>query len=180
MTLSDFATFSTAISGLAVTASLVYLAMQTHQAAKHTKALIAQGRVSSNLDAAIRSSDPEMLAAQISCAGGTPTADRIKMYQFLISCVMHMQNAEEVFFQHETGLLSDDQFESHRAYLVAFFSSRGVHWYWNMWKSQRPHTQGKFKAWIDELAKEIPKGSFDARFDGYIAQIAAVTKSNAS
>ena len=45
MTLSDFATFSTAISGLAVTASLIYLALQTHQNAKHTKALILEARM---------------------------------------------------------------------------------------------------------------------------------------
>ena len=42
MTLSDFATFCTAISGLAVTASLIYLGLQTYQSTKHTRALMSE------------------------------------------------------------------------------------------------------------------------------------------
>jgi hypothetical protein len=44
MTLNDFATLSTAISGIAVTVSLIYLAVQTRQNARHTKALLQQGQ----------------------------------------------------------------------------------------------------------------------------------------
>ena len=84
-----------------------------------------------------------------------------------------MQNAEEVFLQHEEGLLSDDQFNSHRAYLVVFFSSAGVRWYWNVWKSQRPGTQQAFKTWIDEIIREVPTRSFDVSMDGFLAQMLA-------
>jgi hypothetical protein len=44
MTLSDLASIGSLVSGTPVTASLIYLALQTHQDAKHTKALIHQGR----------------------------------------------------------------------------------------------------------------------------------------
>ncbi len=40
MTLADAASFSTAVSGFAVTASVIYLAIQTRQASRHTRALI--------------------------------------------------------------------------------------------------------------------------------------------
>jgi len=82
-----------------------------------------------------------------------------------------------VFLQHEEGLLSDDQFQSHRAYLVVFFSSAGVRWYWNVWKSQRPDTQQKFKAWIDEIIGAMPTRSFDISMDGFLAQIMSATSS---
>jgi hypothetical protein len=177
MTLSDFATFSTAISGLAVTASLIYLALQTHQNAKHTRALIAQGRAASNIDAAARQTDSELAAAYIAVAGGTPTPDRIQMLQFLMICVTHLQNAEEVFFQHEQGLMSDEHFWSHRGYLIPFLAAPGARVYWNIWKSFRPHTQEKFKAWIDAIVEEVPMRNVDSSLDGYIAQIAAATKS---
>lgn len=178
MTLSDFATFSTAISGLAVTASLIYLALQTHQAAKHTKALIAQGRVASNLDAVIGSSNAAMVSAIITGGGGTPTPERVSTLQFVSYCVMHLQNAEEVFFQHEQGLMSDDHFGSHRAYVAAMFRSPGVRVMWDGWKATRPNIQAKFKAWVDEIVKETPVVLSDMNLDGLVAQIAAATQNN--
>ena len=63
MTLSDFATFSTALSGMAVTASLIYLALQTHQNAKHTKALIHQGRIAGLRDVFLATADADVATA---------------------------------------------------------------------------------------------------------------------
>ena len=154
MTLSDVASIGSLISGIAVLVSLIYLSQQTRQSTKHTMALVAQGRVASNIDAAGKSSDPEMMAAYIAGSGGTPTPDRIRMFQFMMICVMHIQNAEEVFFQYEQGLLSDEHFQSHRGYLVPFFANPGVRVYWGVWKSFRPHTQEKFKAWVDAMIGE--------------------------
>jgi hypothetical protein len=45
MTLSDISSIVGMISGLAVLASLIYLAQQNRQNVKHTRALIQQGRV---------------------------------------------------------------------------------------------------------------------------------------
>ena len=44
MSLSDLAAIATVISGLAVLGSMIYLAQQTRQNSKHTRALIQQGR----------------------------------------------------------------------------------------------------------------------------------------
>jgi len=51
------------VSGLAVTASLIYLALQTHQNAKHTRALIHQGRVAALRDILLAGADPNVAAA---------------------------------------------------------------------------------------------------------------------
>src|SRR6185503_16316623 len=84
MTLSDLATFSTAVSGLAVTASLIYLALQTHQNAKHTRALIHQGRVAALRDVFLASADPDIARAWIVTTGGKPTPEAVQQRQFLL------------------------------------------------------------------------------------------------
>ena len=43
MPLSDLASIGSVFSSLAIAVSLIYLGIQTHQAAKHTRALISQG-----------------------------------------------------------------------------------------------------------------------------------------
>src|SRR6185437_15015254 len=112
MTLSDFATFSTAISGLAVTASLIYLALQTHQAAKHTKALIHQGNAARIMGMASVFTSADMVAAIIVGNGGTPSPDEIQKRQFGYWCMTLVVSMEDTFGQHEEGLISEDRFNS--------------------------------------------------------------------
>jgi len=50
MTLSDLASIGSLVSGIAVLVSLVYLAQQTRQNSKHTRALIQQGRAIQSAD----------------------------------------------------------------------------------------------------------------------------------
>jgi hypothetical protein len=84
MTLNDFATFSTAISGLAVTASLIYLALQTHQNAKHTKALIHQGRLGNTMELTSAFLDPRIAAIILRKNGDEPTEAAIADMQFAV------------------------------------------------------------------------------------------------
>ena len=86
MTLSDFATLSTAVSGIAVTASLIYLAMQTYQNSKHTKALLQQGQADRIVATLMALSNPESAAAWIAGNGGTPTPDGVRELQFMLLC----------------------------------------------------------------------------------------------
>jgi hypothetical protein len=50
MNLSDLAAIGSLVSGIAVLVSLVYLAQQTRQNSKHTRALIQQGRAIQSAD----------------------------------------------------------------------------------------------------------------------------------
>src|SRR5258708_991482 len=82
MTLSDFATFSTAISGLAVTASLIYLALQTHQNSKHSRALIQQGRAAQFQDLISQwAADPALAEVVMRGGAGDLTMDPIQNYR---------------------------------------------------------------------------------------------------
>jgi len=151
MTLPEFATFSTAISGLAVTASLIYLALQTHQAAKHTKALIHQGNAARITEMANVFTNADMVAAIIVGNGGTPSPEEVQKRQFGYWCMALVVSMEDTFGQHEEGLISEDRFKSFRAGVTGGFMQPGMRRYWAAWKSARPNAQEKFKAWVDAI-----------------------------
>ena len=151
MTLPEFATFSTAISGLAVTASLIYLALQTHQAAKHTKALIHQGNAARITEMANVFTNADMVAAIIVVNGGTPSPEEVQKRQFGYWCMALVVSMEDTFGQHEEGLISEDRFKSFRAGVAGGFMQPGMRRYWAAWKSARPNAQEKFKAWVDAI-----------------------------
>jgi hypothetical protein len=108
MTLSDFATLSTAISGFAVTASLIYLALQTHQNAKHTKALIHQGRMGAIRELAMAAADAEIASAILFASGKPCGPDDVKRFQFANYCSARFYGWQDTFSQHQSSLLGED------------------------------------------------------------------------
>lgn len=155
MTLSDFATFSTAISGFAVTASLIYLALQTHQSVKHTRALIHQGRIARIGELAMESADADVTSAIIIATGGTPTPEEVKRRQFNAFCAASFYGWQDSFSQHRKGLLDEDIFIQMRAALVRALSLPAVHAEWQ--NLRVPGT--KFAAFVDEIITTLPKWS---------------------
>src|SRR5476651_1047067 len=100
MSLSDFATFSTAVSGFAVTASLIYLALQTHQNATHTKDLIHQGRITALRDIFLARADADIAAASIVVTGGTPTPREVQQLQYSAICGATLFGWQDTYLQH--------------------------------------------------------------------------------
>lgn len=134
MTLSDFATFSTAISGLAVTASLIYLALQTHQSVKHTKALIHQGRASRIIEHLNGQLASDVAAAVIVGNGGVPTPEAIKALQFSLVCRTNFTSFEDTYSQHVHGLLDDGTLRLTRKNIARVFGQPGIRAAWDDWK----------------------------------------------
>lgn len=155
MSLSDFATFSTAISGLAVTASLIYLALQTHQNAKHTKALILEARTERSISQLVGFSDADKAAAWIVENGGQPTQEAIRQRQFFMHCTAIMMNMRDTFAQHDEGLLSDEQFALHNVDARLFLSQSAFRAYWNDWRALRHSQAPKCIAYMDGLMSDI-------------------------
>jgi hypothetical protein len=115
VTLADFATLSTAASGLAVTGSLIYLAMQTHQNAKHTRALIHQGRIAALRDVFLATANGDIAAAMIVTTGGTPTPLEVQRYQFLAISGARIYGWQDTYLQYQNGLLGEDFLRQMRA-----------------------------------------------------------------
>lgn len=118
MTLADLSSLGSFISGIAVLVSLIYLSLQVRQNTKHTRALIFQGgasRATSNF-LALASSD--LATATVVGNGETGTPDEVRRRQFISICQSFYVNWDDIFSQHEEGLISDDRFERFRWALV--------------------------------------------------------------
>jgi hypothetical protein len=152
MTLNEFATFSTAVSGLAVTASLIYLALQTHQNAKHTKALIHQGRLANTMELTSAFLDPRIAAIILRKNGDEPTEAAIADMQFAVIFSRTRQNWEDTYVQHRNGLLEPETFATTRGRIVSVLSQPGYRAEWEKTKIRGT----RFTAFVDAIVATLP------------------------
>ena len=87
MSLADIASIASILSSIAVAVSLIYLGVQAHQNAKHTKALIQSARVDRLMTQMVGFSDADKCAAYIAGNGGEPTPQAIQERQFFMQCL---------------------------------------------------------------------------------------------
>ena len=150
MTLSDLSSIVGVISGLAVLGSLIYLAQQTHQNAKHTKALIQQGRIERTSYQALEMADPELAKAWLVSNGVAATPEAITERQFAQQCLALSFGMEDTFTQYADGLISEAQFKRFRQRMVALMKNSPG---WRAFMLQRQEVDGieKFGEFIGEL-----------------------------
>jgi hypothetical protein len=152
MTLSDFATLSTGVSGLAVTASLIYLALQTHQNAKHTRALIHQGRIAALRDVFLASADADIARAWITTTGGEATPERVQQAQFTSVIGAMIYGWQDTYSQHRLGLLEEGFFLQMRTGAERVMQDRAAREAWAFYR--------------------VPGTEFTAFLDGVVATVA--------
>lgn len=115
MSLSEVSTIASIVSSFAVAASLVYLALQTHQNAKHTKALIWQGVAELGVNVAFTTADECLSRALVIDNGREPTPEAIRQMQCssLYRGIYIMR--ENLLMQQEMGLVDRSFAEATRA-----------------------------------------------------------------
>lgn len=151
MSLSDLAAIGSVISSMAVAVSLIYLGVQTHQAAKHTRALISQGRSSRQTDYLGAFSETDRVVAMLEItSGATPTPELVKQSQAAMYFQAAFAGWSDVFEQHQEGLLSNEQLADLGAAVGVFLRRPGSHPFWERWKGARPNTHAAFKSWVDD------------------------------
>ena len=159
MTLSDFATFSTAVSGIAVTASLVYLAMQTYQNGKHTKAQLQQSQAERVMTTLMSMANSDLASAWITGNGGAATPEAVKALQFAQLCNAFMYDMMAMYNQHADGLMTDEMFGASVVAYRTFLQQPGLRAFWMTWRDARQKEMPKFIAWVDALAAAPAAGS---------------------
>lgn len=82
MTPIHLAPIAATISGLAATASLIYVGVQTRVSVRHAGAMIHQGAAARTTTILLRMMEPENVAAWIEGNGETPTPELIRKRQF--------------------------------------------------------------------------------------------------
>ena len=151
MTLSDIASVSTAFSGIAVTASVIYLAIQTRLAAKHARAQIHQGaaaRVTTLITGLI---DATSCAAWIEGNGGAATPSAIRDRQFALQCAMTINALEDLYLQNRNGLTDPEHFRLECETFRRLLSLPGMGAFWTGNKSNIARVAPGFCAFVDNL-----------------------------
>jgi hypothetical protein len=152
MTLSDFATFTTAVSGIAVTVSIVYLALQTHQSSKHTRALLLQGQTDRVVTTLVAMADPAIAEAWIAGNGGEASPAAIKGVQFAQICNALVYDMSDFYNQNAEGLAKGEQYEHACVGYSILLRQPGMRAYWEAWRDARVDVAPDFIAWVDRLA----------------------------
>jgi hypothetical protein len=151
MTLSDFATFSTAISGIAVTVSLIYLIIQTRQGTKHTRALIHQGGSARTTAIVLANQTANATAVWLEGNHTQPTPDAVRKAQFDLMCQTSITALEDIFSQHSEGLMKEEVFARNCYLHSGLLSAPGYRDYWNAQRADIAKIAPKFCAFVDGL-----------------------------
>ena len=153
MTLSDLSSIVGMISGLAVLGSLVYLAQQTRQNAKHTRALIQQGRTEQIIATTTAFAEDASLAAlRLRGDRGDTTLDAVQLFQYSMIRLALFFNWEDQFYQHAAGLLDGPRFAAMMKRIEAHFQSPGARL---AYKQNRMAFAPDFQSFMDSMMHRI-------------------------
>ena len=156
MTISDLATLSTAVSGFAVTASLIYLAIQTHQNTRNTRALIHQGAAARTASILLGLMSTDNCAAWIACNGGNPTPQIVRQRQFAYSCMIAINALEDQYLQHRDGLLSEEQYGRVCEEFRGLLREPGLRAFWRNYRVTILRVAPGFCCFVDALCTGEP------------------------
>ena len=152
MSLSDLASLGSFVSGIAVLISLIYLSLQIRQSAKHTQALISQGRA----DHALRQN--ELIAdnagfTEIIIRGmtGDDAMDTVQAARFHAYAFNSFLTNEDEFRQHRAGLIDEAR---HAGFVKRIRNMLRQPGYRAMWRMQRDGFDEDFQSFMDGLAHQ--------------------------
>jgi len=162
MTLADIASIGSLISGVAVLASLVYLAQQTRQNVRNSRARIQQGRAARIADTALRIAELRESDAIDKCFTGSADVTDKDVARFLNVCRAIFVSAEDSYFQHKQGLLEDIAFASFETGVRAGMGAPGMAAGWLL---TRDMYELEFRTYLDGLLGDIhaPAASMQMR-----------------
>jgi hypothetical protein len=163
VTLSDLASIATVISSVAVLASLIYLAQQTRQNTRHTRALIQQARNQQVMDFDMAgASNPEFNELLLRGDAGDPTLTPAQAVAYIQLVLAQLSHAEDGFYQHREGLIDD---ERHRGTVVWLQHVRAVRpGFRAAWEMCKTMVGPEFRSFADEKIGEA--ASYPARDAG--------------
>jgi hypothetical protein len=154
MSLSDFAALSSAASGFAVTVSLIYLAIQTHQNTRNIRAQIQQGAAGRTAAIMLGMMDGDNIVTWIEGNGNQATPERIRQERFALQCGLAVNAVEDHFHQHEAGLQNDEQFRRNIAAMRRLFVQAGMQDFWKVQRAENARVAPRFTSFVDRLCEE--------------------------
>lgn len=121
MSLTEISTIASIISSLAVAASLAYLALQTHQNAKHTKAFVWNAIEDRNVNMPLAMAGENLCRAAIIANGGEATPEAVRQRQCELMYKAILSNYIDLFRQGEMGIIEAPSSTIGSRYRIAMF-----------------------------------------------------------
>ena len=150
MSLSDLAALGNLVGGIAVLASLAYLALQVRQNTKHTRALIYTNRATRVQDFNLRIFHASDATLDSCLAGGRADANmsEAQLLRYYSFCRAAFFDAQDTFRQYQEGLLSKDAYDGLVAIMKIRFAEPGMR---AGWAVQRDTFSSDFRSLLDGL-----------------------------
>jgi hypothetical protein len=148
MSLSDV---SNVIAAISVAASLIYMAFQTHQGVKQTKALIHQGRVANTIALTAPLLDPRIAAVMPRKYAIEPTDEAIADWQFDVIFERLQTSWQDSFEQYRAGLLDVETFDTTRKRIASSLAQPTTRALW-----ERRNNKGEFAAFVVGIISTLP------------------------
>ena len=153
MTLSDLASVGSCISAVAVVVSLLYLASQVRQARRHQQAAIRAERATRLAMMNVSAEEPSIAEAIMKGLRGADDLTATQYAQFTHFCRASFYNAEDTYFQHADGLISDQAFASFVASVKGWAArAPGIR---ACWRQFRNLFVSEFAEWMDRTLAEV-------------------------
>ncbi len=139
---------ASALAAVAVTITVIYLANQIRESARATRSQTYQLATSALAEmAGIIGSDKE-LARIFRIGMASPEAlDEDEFVQFGYLGISLFRRFENVFFQHQSGMIDDDFWDGHRDNILWFFHRPGMQAWW---KDRKFAFSKSFREFLDQ------------------------------
>jgi hypothetical protein len=146
MSLSDLASVGSFVSGFAVLASLIYLALQVRQTKRNQQIAIRHSRATRVVELHLALADVAVADAWLHGSASPQQISQTEVGQYNNLCRALFFHFEDSFYQREEGLLNDDAFETVVAGVRLSARSPGFR---AAWKLARPNFGGRFLSFMD-------------------------------
>lgn len=171
MSLSDLASLGSLASGLAVLGSLVYLSIQTRQAAKHQRSLMMQGRAARRMELFYRGADPSFAPSyEKAAAGNLDALSGFELFQLFSQMGAQFASLQETWLEGQEGLQPKATQDATTRSLALFFS---IPVFRAAWPMLRTTSDPEFVAVADRIMHETTSAPPGALTDALKRALAA-------
>ena len=152
MSLEQIFYTSQIIAAAALVGSLIYLALQTRQAALNQRAIMHANREQAVEEISLRIGDPAFGAIWREGVYASPDMDVFKAHQFAWFARAHLNRFQEHFFGWREDLIGDERWSTTRGHLEMMLSYPGYRAFYRMWRTS---ANADFCALADQVLEEV-------------------------
>jgi hypothetical protein len=155
MTLEEIFYASQIIAAAALVGSLIYLALQTRQAARNQRAMMHANREQAVEDISLKIGDPTFGVIWRDAVYASLDMDILAAHQFAWFARAHLNRFQEHFLGWREGLIGDERWNTTRGHLQMMLSYPGYRAFYRMWRSG---ANPEFRALADDVMENMHGG----------------------